>query len=211
VLGPAEQQSTGLALGLGELDALLPDGGLPRGSVVELCVQGAAAGATRIALAACRAAQAEGRARGGDTPWCAFVDASGSLHGPGVAEAGVALERLLVVRPQREALSRVSLRVVESRAFALVVIDTMGAPGCPVEVPLGTWPRVVRRLAMAVEGTESSVLLVTDSHASRPLPLPVAQRLELARVGQHELGVRVAKDKHGRVSGRQRVACFLAA
>ncbi|MCE7894882.1 MAG: recombinase A, partial [Sorangiineae bacterium PRO1] len=138
--------------------------------------------------------------------WCAFVDASSSLHGPGVAEAGVELGRLLVVRPPLEALSRVSLRLVESRAFALVVIDTMGAPGHPVDVSLGTWPRVVRRLAMAVEGTSACVLLVTDSRASRPLPLPVAQRIELSRPSEHELGVRVAKDKHGRVSSPRKIA-----
>lgn len=205
-LAPRELPQSGLSLGLLGLDELLPDGGLGRGSVVELCVKGAAAGATRIALAACRAAQAEGRERGGDTPWCAFVDASSSLHGPGVAEAGVELGRLLVVRPPLEALSRVSLRLVESRAFALVVIDTMGAPGHLVDVSLGTWPRVVRRLAMAVEGTSACVLLVTDSRASRPLPLPVAQRIELSRPSEHELGVRVAKDKHGRVSSPRKIA-----
>ena len=55
-LAPAESPEIGLPLGLAELDALLPDGGLLRGGVVELCVSGAAAGATRIALAACRAA-----------------------------------------------------------------------------------------------------------------------------------------------------------
>lgn len=205
-LGLAEQPSSGLSLGIGELDGLLPDGGLLRGGVVELSVSGAAAGATRIALAACRAAQAEGRERGGGTPWCAFVDLSSSLFAPGAAEAGVELERLLVVRPPLEALSRVSLRVVESRAFALVVIDTMGAPGRPLDVALGTWPRIVRRLAMAVEGTASCVLLVTDSQASRPLPLPVAQRIELARPSERELAVRVAKDKHGRLASTRRIA-----
>lgn len=202
----AAAPSSGLSLQLGELDELLPDGGLLRGGVVELCVSGAAAGATRVALAACRAAQVEGRERGGDTPWCAFVDASSTLHGPGVVEAGVALERLLVVRPPLEALSRVSLRVAESRAFALVVIDTMGVPGRSLEVSLGTWPRVVRRLAMAVEGTAASVLLITDARASRPLPLPVAQRIELSRPSEHELAVRVAKDKHGRVLSPKKIA-----
>lgn len=204
-LAPAESPEIGLPLGLAELDALLPDGGLLRGGVVELCVSGAAAGATRIALAACRAAQAEGRARGGDTPWCAFVDPSGSLFGPGVAEAGVQLDRLLVVHPPLEALGRVSVRVVESRAFAVVVVDTLGAPGAPVDVALGTWPRIVRRLALAVEGSAACVLLVTDSAASRPLPLPVAQRIELSRPSEHELAVRVAKDKHGRIASMRKI------
>ncbi|MBK7582133.1 MAG: recombinase A [Myxococcales bacterium] len=205
-MGFAETPTLGLALGIEELDACLPDRGLGRGAVVELSVSGALAGATRIALSACRAAQAEGRERGGDTAWCAFVDPSCSLFAPGVVEAGVQLDRLLVVRPPREALSRVSLRIVESRAFALVIIDTMGAPGRPLDVPLGTWPRIVRRLSMAVEGTTSSVVLITDAGAARPLPLPVAQRIELSRPSEHELQVRVAKDKLGRISSPHTLA-----
>ncbi len=196
---PAEAARGGLALGLEALDELLPDRGLLRGGVVELSVGGALAGATRIALSACRAAQLEGRERGGDAPWCAFVDPSATLYAPGVIEAGVELERLLVLRPTLEALARVSLRVVESGAFALVVIDTMGVPGRSLGVALGTWPRIVRRLSMAVEGTSASVLLVTDRSVARPLPLPVAQRIELSRPNESELRVRVAKDKHGRV------------
>jgi recombination protein RecA len=196
----------GLALGLGELDRALPDGGLLRGAVVELSVAGGAALATSVGLAACRSAQVEGRRRGGDSPWCAFLDPSGTLHGPAVAEAGVVLERLLVVRPPIEALARASLRVAESHAFAVVVIDTVGVPGCPVHVSLGSWPRIVRRLALAVEGTSACVLLVTDGSQSRPLPLPVAQRIELARPARDELRLRVAKDKYGRISSPRSIA-----
>jgi hypothetical protein len=190
----------GLVLGIAELDQVLPDGGLLRGGVVELGVCGGAALATSIALAACRSAQEEGRRRGVETPWCAFVDPSRSLYAPGVVEAGVVLDRLLVVRPPLEAFSRVALRVVESQAFAAVVIDTAGVPGSSLSTPLGSWPRIVRRLAMAVEGTEACVLLITDASMPRALPLPVAQRIELVRPGPEALRVRVAKDKYGRVS-----------
>src|ERR1700753_129285 len=64
----------GLSFGITELDSLLPDGGLARGSVVELCAAGEGALATSLSLAACQSAQAEARSRGGSTPWCAFVD-----------------------------------------------------------------------------------------------------------------------------------------
>src|SRR5262245_62093698 len=64
----------GLSLGRSELDEALPDGGLMRGGVVELAISGCSALATSIALAACRAAQREGEERGGDVPWCAFID-----------------------------------------------------------------------------------------------------------------------------------------
>jgi len=174
--------------------------------VVELSVAGGAAAATSIALAACRAAQARSSERGGEAAWCAFVDPSGTLHGPGVARSGVALERLLVVRPPLDALTRVAVRMVESQAFAVVVIDLAGMPGAPLHIPLGSWPRIVRRLALALESTEGIALLVTDAGAARPLPLPVSQRIELARPEAEQLAVRVAKDRRGRISAPRTVA-----
>src|SRR2546421_6298879 len=85
-----------LVLGWPELDAALPDGGLPRG-VVELAAPRALGGGTSIALAAMRAAHArDARA------WCAWIDPEATLYAPGVAAAGVDRARLLVVRPPRE-------------------------------------------------------------------------------------------------------------
>jgi recombination protein RecA len=203
---PAEGPSQGLSFGIPELDALLPDGGLLRGSVIELCSAGEGALGTSLGLAACAQAQAEARARGAHTPWCAFIDPSSTLYGPGVAAAGVELSRLLVVRPPLAALSRVALRLAESEAFAVVVVDLAGVVGERVSVPLGTWPRVVRRLAMAIEGTGHSVLLLTREGDRRPLPLPVAQRLEVSRPSADKLMVRVAKDQRGRVAAPRPVA-----
>jgi recombination protein RecA len=193
-------EQAGLAFGIPELDALLPDQGLLRGSVVELCSAGEGALTTSLALAACAQAQAEVRSRHSRTPWCAFVDPSGTLYGPGGAAPGVDLSRLLVVRPPLQALSRVALRLAESEAFAVVVVDLAGVVGERVTAPLGTWPRVVRRLAMAIEGTGHSVLLLTREADRRPLPLPVAQRLEVSRPSADKLLVRLAKDQRGRIS-----------
>ena len=191
---------TSLATGCGPLDRALPDAGLLKGAVVELTVLGAAALATSIGLLACRSAQQASQELGGIMPWCAFIDPSRSLYAPGVAELGVELEQLLVVRPAVEALSRVALRLVESQCFAVVVIDTVGVPGAELNVSLGHWPRVVRRLAMAVESSQCSVLLITDRAQRRPLPLPVAQRIELQRSQAHKLILQVAKDRRGRIS-----------
>ena len=196
----------GLRFGIAELDALLPDGGLLRGGVVELCAAGEGALGTSLALAVCAQAQTEARERSGHSPWCAFVDPSGTLYGPGVASAGVELSRLLVVRPPVTALSRVALRLAESEAFAVVVVDLTGVVGERVTVPLGTWPRVVRRLAMAIEGTGHSVVLLTREVDRRPLPLPVAQRLEVSRPTADKLLVRLAKDQRGRISPPRPVA-----
>jgi hypothetical protein len=196
-----EREEAVLPVGIADLDALLPGGGLPRGSVVELSVTGGMALATSVALAACSSSKNEALARGGEAPWCAFLDPSMTLHGPGVAGAAVDLERLLVVRPSVAALERTAIRVVESQAFAVVVVDTVGVPGAALSVGLASWPRVVRRLSVAAEGANAVVLLITDGEARRSLPLPVALRLELHRSSPEKLSVRVAKERRGRVSG----------
>lgn len=193
-------------MGIGELDAVLPDAGLPRGTVVELAVAGGSSMATSIALGACRSAQQEARLHGGEAAWCAFVDPSGSLYAPGVARAGVELSRLLVVRPPVEALARVALKLAEARAFSVVVVDTVGVPGASPDVSLGSWPRVVRRLSHALEGTATSLMLITDLAARRPLALPVGMRLELSRPSPEQLQVRIAKERRGRISGPRAVA-----
>src|SRR5262245_55513117 len=91
----AMRQNTALPSGWAELDAALPDGGLPMG-VTELTAPRALGGATLVALAVMRAAHA----RKPDA-WCAWVDPERTLFAPGVARAGVDLKRLLVVRPER--------------------------------------------------------------------------------------------------------------
>jgi hypothetical protein len=147
-----------LALGVPELDEVLPRGGLLQGSVTELQVRGAGGAATSFALCACRAAQmagsswaasswaatadgepsrkdASGRgqrsARLGSesVPWCAFIDPSASLFAPGVARLGVELDRLLVVHPDIDAVARTAVRITEARAVAMLVVDLRGALG----------------------------------------------------------------------------------
>jgi|GEM_PF-1421026 len=174
----------------------LLQGQLLRGGIVELCSEGGAAFGTSIALRACRRVQAEARKLHGESSWCAFIDPQASLYAPGVRSAGVDLSRLLIVRPDEEALSRVALRLVESKAFPLVVIDTMGLPGSTLHLSLGPWVRVVRRLALSLRGSASTVVLLTNKNARRPLPLPVTQRIELSRSSAQELNISVPKSLH---------------
>ena len=58
-----------------------------------------------------------------------------------------------------------------------------------------------------LNGTRRSVLLVTDAREQRALPLPVAQRIELSQPSSGKLGVRVAKDRRGRITQTREVAC----
>jgi hypothetical protein len=174
-----------LALGWPALEALLPDGGLPRG-VVELAAPRALGGGTSVALAAVRAGQARGK-----SAWCAWVDPEGSLHAPGVVAAGVDLRRMLVVRAPREELARTAIKVVASCAFEVVAVDVGATPRGEV---------LARKLALAAEPSATTVLLLTDSSRPRPAPWPVSLRLELARPDARTLSVCVAKDRRGRVA-----------
>src|SRR5579863_8485957 len=70
----AEDGPRPLPVRFGDLDEALPDGGLPRGAVVEVASPYGLAKATSIALAACASAQAEAKLRGGEGTagaWCA--------------------------------------------------------------------------------------------------------------------------------------------
>ena len=194
--------------GLG-LEGVLPDGGLPRGAVVELSGPAGLGQIPSLALHACRRAQAQD-----ERPWCAFLDPSRSLHAPGVVRAGVDLERLLVVYPAPEDIGRVAVRLVSSGIFALVAIDRAGVPGV-ASPPVATrtpirWPTVVRRLALAAESSGTTILLLSAAQTHAPRAenarsvregqgLPVALRLELSRPRPDELRLRVAKDRRGRL------------
>lgn len=176
---------------------MLLSGEWPEGVVSELALGGGWAGGTSLALAACRHVQEAGVLFSPEPSWCAFVDPSRSLYAPGVVRAGVRLSHLLVVRPKIEDLARVTLRLVESRSLPLVVVDLVGTPTSPLDVPLGPWGRVVQRLSRALEGTPSRVLLLTDQGAPRPLPLRVGLRVELARPAPAELAYRVTRAREG--------------
>jgi hypothetical protein len=203
----------GFGFGVEALDAILPDAGILRGGVVELSV-GEGVPATSLLLSACASLQKLHEKRGQELPWCAFVDPSASLYAPGVVDAGVRLARLLVVRPPSEAVARTALRLAKSPAFALVIVDTIGIAGARLSLPHEAWPRFVRRLALEVEGSERSVVLLTDRSVPRALPLPVAQRIEIQRPSLERLQVQVVKDRRGQVTaprpvawaGRQRAA-----
>jgi hypothetical protein len=211
------EETSVLPFGIPAIDQALPDGGLPRGAVVELTSNRGLGRATSFALSACAAAQRLAKLRSGDDrtigAWCAFVDPWRTLNAPGVAHAGVDLDRLLVVRPSVEAITRVAVRAASSRAFSMIAIDTLDLRRSS---RIDKWTNVVRRMAIAIEGTDSTVLLLTDSSAPRSVVLPTALRIELDVIARDSLRgdpgapprdgrpistLRIAKDRRGRVSG----------
>jgi recombination protein RecA len=206
VLGP---RAPALPTGLVALDALLPDGGLPRGAVVELCAASGLGQSTRLALCACASAQQQAQAEAGlgaQAAWCAWIDASGSLFAPGVVRAGVELGRLLVLRPRPEAVARLAVRLASSQLFSVLVVERAGVPGTSFGLPRARWELTTRRLALALEGSECTVVLLSSLEQARVEHLPVALRLELTRPERAVLQVRVSKERHGRLRGPERLA-----
>jgi recA bacterial DNA recombination protein len=111
----------------GPLGGVLPGGGLQRGSVVR--VEGMpGAGATSLVLALLAAATAAGE-------WAAVVDGESLIGGLAAAEAGVALERLAVVRSVPAAVYG---RVVATLLEGVAVVAAF--------VPRGFRPADARRL-----------------------------------------------------------------
>jgi hypothetical protein len=181
-----------------EWSRALLNGALPRGGVVELGVCGGQGLATSIALRACARAQEEGRAFAGQAGLCGFVDLGATLHAPAVRALGIELGRFVVVRPEARDLVRASLRMAESQIFSVLVVDTLGDPSEPSWMDLGPWVRAVRRMTLALEGTDRTVILLTHVGQRRTIPLPVMDRVELSRPNLRELEVRVTKGKNSR-------------
>lgn len=217
-----------LSLDWPELERVLPDRGLPRG-VIEIASSAGAritkgvarGGATTIALSAVRAVHAAD-ARG----WCAWITESTapSLYAPAVAQAGIDLQRMLVVRPTPADLARTVVKVAASGAFDLVVVDAPTGLDGKLSLPSSQTPQagtraaasrarvdgsvVVRKLALASEEKGTTFIVLTNIYTPRAVPWPVALRVEVERRPE-AIAVRVTKDRRGRASSQHvvRVAC----
>ncbi len=97
-LGNAELKATTgewFATGLSAIDKLVPQGNLALGSVHELLCEGENPLPFFFAVILARAAGSAGRHKRGAIAWC---DGEGTLYPPAAAAAGIALDRLLLIR-----------------------------------------------------------------------------------------------------------------
>jgi hypothetical protein len=171
-----------LASGRPEVDALLPDGGFPRGALSALS-GGPASGKTGVALSALREAQAGGAL-------AAYVDGRGELYPPAALALGVDLARLLIVRPERGPPrgSRDRDRDRGARDAALpglwaaeVLLASGAFAAVAIDVPLHDLPAfraeaMLRRLRAAAEKGGAAALLLA---APGGPAIPAALRLDL--------------------------------
>jgi hypothetical protein len=174
----------------GPLGEILPGGGLQRGSVVR--IEGpVGSGATSLLLTLLAAATAAGE-------WAAVVDGDGVLGGLAAAEAGVALDRLAVVRAVPAALySRVVATLLDG-------VTVVGAT-----IPRGLRPADARRLE--ARARERAAVLVAAGFWPGEAALRLrAEQSSWSGLGRGEglLGqraLRVAVSGRG-AAGRERVA-----
>jgi protein ImuA len=151
-----------MALGLPGIDGVLPGGGLARGCLHELCgapAQGAALGFAAALLGRLMAA-------GGHVVWIGPRD---ELFGPGLAELGLAPERLIVVRARRR----------EARLWALEeALRSPGLAAALVEVEQLSLTQS-RRLQLAAEAKGVTALVLRPLGAGAA-PSAAATRWRIA-------------------------------
>ncbi len=172
-VGAAPHALSALSTGFPALDAATGLGGLPRGRLTELIGRPTSG---RETVAARSAAACEGLV--------AWVDLTGSLDVACLADGGVDLGRLFVLRPPTPADAfAVADRVAASGGFDLVVLDALAdlPPGGPTERALAQFVRVVvPRLAR----TATAVLVLSAPDRYTPaLAHAAALRVCLTKVG----------------------------
>jgi cell division inhibitor SulA/protein ImuA len=144
--------------GSSALDARLPGGGWPTASLVEVLIDSTGLGEVQLFLPAL--VQCQRRAEG-DVPWLVWIAPPYEPYAPALAQQGVELERLLVVRPPSgmEALWAAE-QALRSGVCAAVLLWLKG-----------TDDRWLRRLKLAAEeGGALGVLFRPERHRFESSP-----------------------------------------
>ncbi|HWJ35471.1 MAG TPA: translesion DNA synthesis-associated protein ImuA [Steroidobacteraceae bacterium] len=168
--------------GRSALDARLPGGGWPTASLVEVLLETAGLGEVQLFLPAL----VECQHRVGEIPWLVWIAPPHEPYAPALAEYGIELSRLLVVRPASatEALWAAE-QALSSGVCAAVLIWLQG-----------TDDRWLRRLKLAAEeGGALGVLFRPERH--RFESSPASLRLLMTQ-GEHQTQLELVKVQGGR-------------
>ena len=165
-----------------------------RGRFVEVSARGATATLT-AAIELVIEAQRDGE------PVAWITGSSGSFYPPDVADSGVDLAALVVVRdcaPGSARLLKAAERLLRSGGFGLVVLDLGGPDNASVEIPIAHQGRLVT-LAQAHDAAIVCITEKTEDASS--IGSLVSLRTEASRTGVlgsrdgFEVKLRVLKDK----------------
>lgn len=163
-----------------------------RGRLVELSARGASATLT-TAIELVLEAQREGEPVAWIVPWPTDGAPAGTFYPPDVADSGVDLAALVVVRaPSAIAVIRAAERLLRSGAFGLIVLDLGTAS---VDVPMAHQGRLVT-LAQA---HDAAIVCLTEKPSETPsLGSLVSLRVDALRARTQEgfeISMRALKDK----------------
>lgn len=169
---PARLHS-GLSTGFAELDALLTEEGWPQGALTELLVDDTGIGEFSLLLPALARLTAKQGVLLVAPPFLPYA--------PALAQAGVDLERLLVLPPcaSREGLAAAE-QALRSGACGAVLIWEGGLSGLPGQ---GLPYLTLKRLHLAAERGKAVAVLYRAQHHARQ-PSPAALRIRLAQSEQ---------------------------
>jgi hypothetical protein len=166
-----------------ELDQRLPGGGWPKATLIEVLLESPGLGEIQLFVPALVEAQ---RRAEGEIPWIAFIAPPFEPYAPALAEQGIVLERLLVVRPPSAAEALwAAEQALSSGVCALVLLWLKG-----------TDERWLRRLKLAAQ-TGGSLCVLFRPERHRFEHSPAALRLLLAR-GAFEPEIELLKVQGGR-------------
>jgi hypothetical protein len=165
------------------LDACLPGGGWPTASLVEVLLETTGLGEIQLFLPALVESQ---RKTDGEAPWLVWIAPPHEPYAPALAQQGIDLRKLLVVRPA-------------SATEALWAAEQALGSGVCAAVLLwlqGTDDRWLRRLKLAAEeGGTLGVLFRPDRH--RFESSPAILRLLMTK-GEHQSQLELIKVQGGR-------------
>lgn len=153
--------AAGLPTGFAALDAQLPGGGWPRGSITELLLDAPGVGEVELLLPLLAGATAPALNLWVSPPWLPYA--------PALTARGVALERMLVIRPATRAAALWATRQALASSACHCVLAWLDRPDMAA----------LRRLQLAAEDSGTPLLLFRPTVAARQ-PSPAGLRLQLS-------------------------------
>ncbi len=168
--------------GKSSLDARLPGGGWPTASLIEVLLDETGLGEVQLFLPAL----VQSQRRSAEVPWVVWISPPHEPYAPALAQQGIELARLLVVRPHT------AMEALWAAEQAL---------GCGVCAAVllwlkGTDDRWLRRLKLAAEeGSALAVLFRPERHRFEASPANL--RLLMTK-GEHEARLDLLKVQGGR-------------
>jgi protein ImuA len=157
----ARPPAPGLPTGFAALDAQLPGGGWPRGSITELLSDSPGLGEIELLLPLLARATPPALNLWIAPPWLPYA--------PALASRGLALERMLVVRPATPAATLWATRQALASSACHAVLAWLDRPDMAA----------LRRLQLAAEDSGTPLFLFRPLNAARQ-PSPASLRLQLS-------------------------------